>query len=90
MNEEVPFSNREISRMFKDIQEGLDRVETQVKKTNGSVIDLKIWRGYIVGAITILVIIGGPLMGWVISQTRTNQDTISSLASQISTLKGDK
>ena len=34
---EVPYQNREIDEMFKDIKEKLDRIEIQTTATNGKV-----------------------------------------------------
>jgi len=38
------FTNREIEYMFKEIKDILERVETQVVKTNGRVTALEMWK----------------------------------------------
>lgn len=41
---EQDFTNREINEMFKDVQQTLDRIETQTLKTNGAVANINRWR----------------------------------------------
>ena len=48
------YKNREIDEKFADIKAALERIEAQTIKTNGAVANLKIWRAYTMGAITIL------------------------------------
>jgi hypothetical protein len=49
-----PYSNRELDEKFGDIKESLNRIEAQTTKTNGSVANLKLWRAYLTGAVTII------------------------------------
>lgn len=59
-----PFSNREIKEMFSDMCVKLDRIETLTSKTNGRVTRLEIWRGAIVGGLSVLTVVVVPLLGW--------------------------
>lgn len=59
-----PFSNREITEMFKDITNGQSRIEEQVRKTNGRVSEMEKWRSFMSGAIAVLVAIVVPILAW--------------------------
>jgi hypothetical protein len=48
------FTNREINRMFGEVQESLDRIEKQTVKTNGNVRSLQVWRGFITGGLAVV------------------------------------
>ena len=69
-----PFSNREIKEMFGDLCSKLDRIETQTNRTNGRVSNLEIWRGGIVGGISVLVVIVVPLLAWALYTLSNIQD----------------
>lgn len=62
--EEKPFLNREITEMFTDLRHWMERVETQVKHTNGRVTALERWKYAGVGAISILSIVVLPILSW--------------------------
>lgn len=55
MNQDVPYSNREIDHHFKELKETLARIETQVMKTNGRVTRLEMWKQWIAG----IFVLGG-------------------------------
>ena len=74
------YSNREIDRMFKDIQDALNRIEIQTTKTNGRVTTLRIWRGYLTGGIAILSVIVLPIAFWVMVQVVSNQGSAQTAA----------
>jgi hypothetical protein len=76
MNNEVPYSNREIDEHFKALRETLifhntsqmsilTRIETQTTKTNGRVSRLEAWRSYIAGSIAVVSFLVIPLVGWI-------------------------
>lgn len=62
------YSNREIDRMFSEIQETLKRIEDQTTKTNGSVRGLQIWRARIIGGLAVSIIIVLPILGYLALQ----------------------
>lgn len=59
------YSNREIDRMFSEIQDTLKRIEEQTTRTNGRVSKLENWRNYIGGALAVISFIVLPLISWV-------------------------
>lgn len=58
------FTNNEIVLMFKEIKDTLERVETQVIKTNGRVSALEIWKEGFVAKLA--GILGTISVAWVI------------------------
>lgn len=58
------YSKPVLDIMFEDIKQQLDRIEKQTTKTNGSVTTLKQWKAYITGAVSVIVIIGLPILGY--------------------------
>ena len=62
-----PFSNREIREMFGDITKGQDRIESQVKVTNGRVTQLERWKYIGMGATSVLTFLVVPLLVWALS-----------------------
>lgn len=73
---EDPFSNREITEMFKDITNGLTRVEAQTTKTNGRVNDMEKWRAFMTGAMAVLTTLVVPILAWSIYTLVNIQHTI--------------
>ena len=63
MNEE-PYQNREIREMFNDLQKGNERIEAQVKVTNGRVTSLERWKYVGMGATGVLTVIVIPILSW--------------------------
>lgn len=61
---EQPFSNREITEMFKDVQESLARIEDQTTKHNGRLKNNEIWRAYITGALAVITAVVVPTLAW--------------------------
>ena len=68
MNEQ-DYSKREIDEKMVDIKDQLNRIEEQTKKTNGSVARafqeisaLKVWRGYIAGIGSVVVVLLIPIL----------------------------
>lgn len=70
---EAPYTNRELDRMFNtledrngerhiDILKELAAIKVQTTKTNGSVINLKIWRGILTGGFTVVILLVIPLI----------------------------
>jgi uncharacterized membrane protein YhaH (DUF805 family) len=64
------YSNRELDRMFSEIQETLQRIESQTMKTNGRVTKLEFWRGVLTGMGTLIVVVIIPLTAAVITLLR--------------------
>lgn len=62
---EVPYSNREINRLFGEVKEQLNRIEEQTTKTNGNVRALQKWRAYTAGALAVIVFAVLPLVVYV-------------------------
>lgn len=79
------YSNREIDRMFLEIQQTLGRIEGQTTKTNGHVADafreinkLKIWRASNSVAIAIIVVVVIPLCVYIFNRAISRIDNLSS------------
>jgi hypothetical protein len=49
-----------ISRMDRQLNEKLDTIHEQVKKTNGRVSELEKWRAYLTGAVALALAFGLP------------------------------
>lgn len=62
---EQDYSNREIDRMFKDIMDTLERIETQTTRTNGRVSALEGQRNWAAGAAAVVVPIIGVALAWI-------------------------
>jgi len=75
MNEE--YSNRELDRMFKEIQDTLQRIETQTSRTNGRVTRLEMWRQYILGALAIISMVVIPIVLYLANQIIDVKTSIS-------------
>lgn len=67
--------------MFGEIKEQLDRIEVQTKKTNGSVISLRMWRSGIVMSMSVFAFIVLPLVIYIY----TNQ--VQAFTQQIAEIK---
>jgi len=83
------YSTRELDIIFQDIKDtltefktetkaSLGEIKAQVTKTNGSVSNLKIWRGYITGGLAILTIIVLPIMAYLALQEINTSETLAS------------
>lgn len=65
---EVPYSNREIAEMFRDIRDTCGRIENQTTKTNGRVNKLEGFRQWLTGSGVVVSLIVIPLFGWMLYQ----------------------
>lgn len=72
-----PYTNREIKEMFNDLKDGQDRIESQVKLTNGRVTTLEKWRYTMVGGIAVLSMVVVPILGWSLYTLVNLQDKIN-------------
>lgn len=68
MENESPYTNREIREMQNDIKTQLNRIELQTNKTNGRVLKLENWRSYTAGAVAVILLIGMPVLGFLALQ----------------------
>lgn len=72
-----------INEKVNDINRELSSLTEQVKKTNGNVRRLQIWRSYILGALSVIVGVGVPLLVYVYkletSEIRIKQIVVSSI-----------
>lgn len=75
---EKQYSPEVLDVMFKDIKEQLDRIEVQTTKTNGNVSSLKVWRGYITGAIAVIVVVFLPILFYLAEQEMNINNTLTS------------
>lgn len=67
MESDAPFTNREIREMFKDMTEGMSRIEGQTTKTNGRVTSLEKWMYTCVGGLSVISIVLIPLFTWMLN-----------------------
>ena len=76
MNHDL-YSKRELDLIFTEIKEALKRIEnhnresfmrieTQTTKHNGRMSSLEKWRAYITGAISVIILIGLPIVAWLV------------------------
>lgn len=56
----------QLNRIEGQNKEQLTRIEVQVLKTNGTVANLKSWKSYITGGLTILTIVILPALGYLV------------------------
>lgn len=61
---ETGYSNRELDHIFEDIKGSLKRIEDQTTKHNGRMTKMEEWRNYIAGAISVILIVVVPILGW--------------------------
>jgi len=62
---ETPYTKRELDSHFHEVKNTLRRIEIQTTKTNGEVAKLKVWRGYITGALAIISALVIPLVVYI-------------------------
>ena len=72
-----------ITENFKDVNEKLDTIGTQVVKTNGRVKNLELWRSFILGAMAILTSIGIPLILYIYHNEKSNAKDIAAMVLEI-------
>ena len=72
-----PYTNREIKEMFTDLQDGQNRIENQVKLTNGRVTTLEKWRYTVAGGVAVLSMVVIPILGWSLYTLVNLQDKIN-------------
>lgn len=75
MNEE-DYSNREIDRMFLEIQDSLKRIEDQTTKTNGRVSSLESWRQYTLGALAVITLLVIPTIVYFLNYSLNKIDVL--------------
>lgn len=54
MENEAPYSNRELREVFSDIKGNLNEIKLQTQLTNGRVGQLENWKWFITGGLAIL------------------------------------
>ena len=82
MNDDTPFSNRELKSMFDTFSSKQDEIHAAVKETNGKVASIQKWRERTTGAMwvgglsfTVIII---PLVTWALIEVADIQNKIVS------------
>ena len=68
-----PYTNRELDVFLKNLEEknverhkdlvsSIDALTEQVKKTNGQVVSLRLWRSLLAGGMTVVILVVVPLV----------------------------
>lgn len=63
---DVPYSKREIDNLHKSLHDKLDEIFHEVKRTNGRLSKLEVWRSFISGGLAILMALVVPTIIWII------------------------
>lgn len=77
-----------ITEMRSDINIRFDKVDAAQAHTNGDVSSLKIWKGVLTGALTIVTSMVIPLVVYVWSEAQTNKTALQSLSSNLNKQNG--
>lgn len=80
--EQPAYSTRELDTRFRGIENTQEQILKQTTKTNGSVIDLKLWRSYLTGGFAVLTLLILPTLGWILLN-------ISDLATKVSAVQAE-
>jgi len=80
---ETPYSNRELDAQHTEVIEYLKRIEAQTMRTNGRVTSLEGWRNRILGGSSMVILIGGAIIGLVIYTFQTARSELKTQISQL-------
>lgn len=83
---EVPYSKREIDGHFQVVNDKLDKLIEQTTRTNGRVSKLEMWRGVLIGGMTVITVSVIPLMGFVLSRVDQLNTSVITNTTQIKNL----
>lgn len=68
---ERPYADEgEVIASFNGVREQLNRIEDQVRKTNGRVSNLELWRAYLTGAVAVLIFLVSGFGIWALENLR--------------------
>ena len=73
------YTKNEIDLMHQPMHEKLDKILEQTTRHNGRMKKLEVWRGYITGAITVLILIVLPTTAWALNQIIETRDLLSAV-----------
>lgn len=80
---------KDVSNSFNEVDKRFDKVDEAQSHTNGDVSSLKIWKGVLTGALSVITLIVIPLLVYVWSQAqdqRTKLDALSTYQQQYETI----
>lgn len=81
MNEEGYSTKEWIAELSKDMNLRFDKVDEAQAHTNGDVTNLKMWRGYITGGLTVISALVIPLVIYVWNTSQKVQSRLETLSS---------
>lgn len=67
-----------MNEKFDDVSKVLEDLTNQVKKTNGQVIGLRLWRSFLTGAVAVITSVGIPLIIYVYKIEKEYQPNVLS------------
>lgn len=65
-----------------EIIKKLDGINNRLDRVNGNILDLKLWRAYLTGAVAVIVLLGLPILGFIGMQVIKQGNQISGVVAR--------
>lgn len=82
MDDDKPYSNREIREKWHETANTLQEIRIQTKATNGRVTELEKWQYISMGAVAVISVIVVPLLAWALYVLSNIQQTVHTSVDQ--------